>query len=86
MNNIIDFSKHKFFEVTAYLGEYVNAQGETKKKYQKIGAIIDSKHGPMLTLELLPIKWEGFAYINEPYDKEKPKTDDPRPNRNRDIA
>ena len=38
-------------EVTAVMGEYVNAQGETKKKYQKIGAIIESKHGPMLKLD-----------------------------------
>jgi hypothetical protein len=62
-------------EVTAVMGEYVNAQGETKKKYMKIGAIIDSKHGPMLKLDLVPLEWNGYAYINEPYDKEKPKGD-----------
>lgn len=65
-------------EVTAILGEYVNAQGETKKKYQKIGAIIDSKHGLMLKLDLIPLEWTGYAYINEPYDKEKPKADSRR--------
>jgi len=71
-------------EVTAVMGEYVNAQGETKKKYMKIGAIIDSKHGPMLKLDVIPLEWNGYAYINEPYDKEKPKAE-PRPNRNRDM-
>jgi hypothetical protein len=70
-------------EVTAVLGEYVNAQGETKKKYQKIGAIIDSKHGPMLKLDFVPLEWNGYAYINEPYDKAKAE---PRPNRNRDDS
>ena len=71
-------------EVTAIMGEYVNAQGETKKKYQKIGAIIDSKHGPMLKLDFIPLEWNGYAFINEPYDREKPKAE-PRPNRNRDM-
>lgn len=67
-------------EVTAVLGEYVNAQGETKKKYTKIGAIIESKHGPMLKLDVIPLEWNGYAYINEPYDKEKPKSE-PHPGR-----
>lgn len=82
MSEIVDFAKNQFFEVTAVLGEYENAQGEKKKKYQKIGAIINSKHGPMLKLDIIPVGWTGYAYINEPYDKEKPKAD-PRPNRNR---
>ena len=80
MTDIVDFSKARSYDVTAVLGEYVNAQGETKKKYQKIGAIINSKHGPMLKLDMVPLEWAGYAYINEPYDKEKPKAD-PRPNR-----
>ena len=82
MTDIVDFSKARSYDVTAVLGEYVNAQGETKKKYQKIGALINSKHGPMLKLDLVPLEWTGYAYINEPYDKEKPKAE-PRPNRNR---
>jgi hypothetical protein len=85
MSDFIDFTNHNSFDVTALLGEYVNAHGEKKKKYQKIGAIINSKHGPMLKLDLVPLMWEGYAYIKEPYDKEKPKAADPRPNRNRDM-
>ena len=85
MIDIVNFTNHNSFEVTAIMGEYVNAKGETKTKYQKIGAIINSKHGPMLKLDLIPLApWEGFAYINEPYDREKPKAE-PRPNRNRDM-
>jgi hypothetical protein len=86
MNAYVDFSVHKFFEVTADLGEYKNSQGEKKRKYQKIGAVIDTKHGPMLKLDVIPLApWEGYAYINEPHEKEKPKSE-PRPNRNRDIS
>ena len=83
MTDIVNFSASRSFDVTATLGEYVNAQGETKKRYQKIGAIINSKHGPMLKLDFVPLEWNGYAYINEPYDKEKPKAD-PRSNRRPD--
>jgi hypothetical protein len=61
-------------EVTAVLGEYINAKGEVKKRYQKIGAIIDTKHGPMLKLDVIPLKWEGYAYINEPFDEKSPRS------------
>ena len=57
-------------EVTAIIGEYTNAKGEKKKNYKKIGAIIDTKHGPMLKLDLIPLEWTGYAYINEPYKKD----------------
>jgi hypothetical protein len=60
-------------EVTAIIGEYVNAKGETKKRYLKIGAIIESKHGPMLKLDVVPLEWNGYAYINEPYDESNPR-------------
>ena len=82
---MIDFSKNSYFDVTAILGEYINSAGETKKKYQKVGAIINTKNGPMLKLDLMPLEWNGYAYINEPHDKEKPKTAEPRPNRYRDT-
>lgn len=60
-------------EVTAVLGEYTNAKGEVKKRYLKIGAIIESKHGPMLKLDVIPLEWNGYAYINEPYDENNPR-------------
>jgi hypothetical protein len=60
-------------EVTAVIGEYTNSKGEVKKRYMKIGAIIESKHGSMLKLDSVPLEWNGYAYINEPYDADKPK-------------
>ncbi len=60
-------------EVTAVLGEYTNSKGEVKKRYQKIGAIIESKHGPMLKLDMIPLEWNGYAYINDPYDPNAPR-------------
>jgi hypothetical protein len=58
-------------EITAVLGEYTNAKGEVKKRYMKIGALIDTKNGPMLKLDVIPLEWNGYAYINEPFDKRK---------------
>lgn len=58
-------------EVTAVLGEYTNAKGEVKKRYQKIGALIETKHGPMLKLDVIPLAWNGYAYINEPFAEGK---------------
>ena len=73
MSDIVDFEKNNYYEVTAVLGEYQNAQGEVKKKYQKIGAIINTKKGPMLKLDLIPLEWTGYAFINEPYVGENKK-------------
>lgn len=67
----MQMATHK--EVTAVIGEYTNAKGEVKKKYIKIGALIDSKHGPMLKLDVVPLEWNGYAYINEPYDASNPR-------------
>lgn len=83
MSDIVDFESNNFYEITATMGEYVNAQGETKKKYIKIGAIINTKKGPMVKLDIIPIGWNGYAYINEPYEKDKPKSE-PRPGLNVD--
>lgn len=67
----MQMANHK--EVTAIIGEYTNAKGELKKRYIKIGAIIDTKNGPMLKLDTIPLEWNGYAYINEPFDSTKPK-------------
>ena len=60
-------------EVTAIVGEYKNKDGDTKKRYQRIGSVIDTKNGPMLKLDVVPLKeggWDGWAYLNEPKDEQ----------------
>lgn len=64
-------------EISCTVGQYKNAQGEVKYRYQRIGSIIDTKNGPMLKLDVIPLKegsWDGWAYINDP----KPKDGDTR--------
>jgi len=56
-------------EITAIVGQYTNAQGQQKNRYQRIGSIIDTRNGEMLKLDVIPLKengWDGWAYLNEP--------------------
>jgi hypothetical protein len=56
-------------EISCVTGEYKNAQGEVKKRYNRIGSIIETKNGPMLKIDSIPLKeggWDGWAYINDP--------------------
>lgn len=59
------------YEVVAVTGEYTNKDGETKKRYAKVGVILETKNGPMLKLETVPLGWDGFAYLNEPKSNEE---------------
>jgi hypothetical protein len=60
-------------EITVITGTYTNAQGQQKNRYQRIGSIIDTKNGPMLKIDVIPLKeggWDGWAYINEPRERD----------------
>ena len=62
-------------EISCVTGTYTNAQGETKKRYQRIGSIINTRNGDMLKLDVIPLKeggWDGWAYINDPKPKMNP--------------
>ena len=66
-------------EVTAIVGEYTNKDGQLKKRYQRIGSIIDTKNGDMLKLDVIPLKeggWDGWAYLNDPREDDRPKFND----------
>ena len=60
-------------EISVITGTYTNAQGQQKNRYQRIGSIIDTKNGPMLKIDVIPLKeggWDGWAYINEPRERD----------------
>jgi len=59
-------------EITVVAGSYTNAKGEEKKRYIRIGSVIDTKNGPMLKLDVMPIYagWDGWAYMNDPRPQE----------------
>ena len=58
------------YEVTVITGKYTDKNGQEKSRYQTIGAVIETKNGPMLKLEAVPIAWDGWAYLNEPKREE----------------
>ncbi len=61
-------------EISVITGSYTNSQGQQKNRYQRIGSIIDTKNGPMLKIDVIPLKeggWDGWAYINEPRERDE---------------
>jgi len=63
-------------EIVAITGTYTNSKGEQKKRYQRIGSVLDTKSGQMIKLDVIPLKeggWDGWAYMNDP----KETSDDP---------
>jgi len=61
-------------EITVIVGQYTNKDGQKKNRYQRIGSIIETKNGPMLKLDVVPLiegGWNGWAYINKPYVENK---------------
>ena len=72
----------KLYEITVVSGKYKNKDGVEKSRYQNIGSVIETKNGPMLKLDSIPLPdggWNGWAYLNTPKTKDDqgfPKDDD----------
>jgi hypothetical protein len=65
------------YEVTVRAGTY-QKDGQEKVRYQRIGSVIETKKGPMLKLDQVPLVeggWEGWAYLFTPRtdDQKAPK-------------
>ena len=63
----------KLYEITVVSGKYKNKDGVEKSRYQTIGSVIETKNGPMLKLDSIPLfdgGWNGWAYLNAPKAKE----------------
>jgi len=56
------------YEVTVRAGTY-QKDGQEKVRYQRIGSVIETRKGPMLKLDQVPLVeggWEGWAYLFTP--------------------
>ena len=61
-------------EITVITGQYTNKDGQQKNRYQRIGSVIETKNGPMLKIDVIPLKdggWDGWAYLNEPREEQQ---------------
>ena len=60
------------YEVSVISGKYTNKEGQEKNRYQRIGSVIETKNGPMLKFDCMPIVeggWSGWCYMNPPKEK-----------------
>ena len=59
--------------VKAAVSEFTDKTGATKKRYQTIGIVMETKHGLMLKIESLPLftmkDGQILAYLNTPEEK-----------------
>ena len=65
-------------EIKVASGKYTNKSGEEKTSYQRIGSIIETKKGPMIKIDSIPVidgGWSGWAYIFEPREQQATKND-----------
>lgn len=58
------------YRVTAVTGSYKDREGNDKKRYLDIGVVLETQNGLMLKLEAIPVGFEGFAYLNEPRERD----------------
>jgi hypothetical protein len=66
----------KLYEITVVTGKYTNKDGQEKSRYQTIGSVIETKNGPMMKLDMIPLVeggWSGWSYLNTPKTKEEYK-------------
>lgn len=60
------------YEVVAVTGAYKDASGADKKRYCRIGSVIQtSRGGYMLKLDAIPLNWDGAAFLNDPKPREQ---------------
>ena len=68
------------YEVSTIVGKYTNSEGQEKNRYQRIGSVIETKNGPMLKIDQVPVVeggWYGWCYLNQPKEKNDfPKDED----------
>ena len=66
------------YEVTVRAGTY-QKDGQEKVRYQRIGSVIETKKGPMLKLDSIPLVeggWSGWSYLFTPKDDKAPAKHD----------
>jgi hypothetical protein len=58
-------------ELTAKSGTYTNRDGQEKASYVRCGVMLETRNGPALKLEALPVNFDGWIYLHDPKPKEE---------------
>lgn len=61
----------KKYDVVAVTGKYTDRDGKEKNRYQNIGVVLSGKSGFTIKIESVPIGWDGWAYLNEPKERDE---------------
>lgn len=61
--------------ITARSGVYKDREGNEKTAYVRCGVLMETKNGPAIKLETLPVNFDGWMYLHDP----QPKEDKPAP-------
>ena len=79
----------KKYDAVATIGEYTNKQGEKKKRYLTVGAVMEGSDGRMaLKLDALPTnpEWSGWIAFYEPKQQDGGYQQRPAPQRQEQRA
>ena len=52
--------------VKAAVGSYTDKTGKMKFRYVRIGTVIKTNSGDLLSIDVLPHNWDGRAFLNDP--------------------
>jgi len=58
------------YEVIAVTGTYTGKDGQEKKRWSKLGIVLQGKNGLSMKLESVPVGWDGWATLAEPKAKD----------------
>lgn len=73
-------------DLIAVTGEYTNANGEKKKRYQKVGSFFDKDGNMSIKLDSVPVgNWDGWLSIKPPLDNTRQNPQPSRGKRSNDF-
>lgn len=75
------------YDIRAKVREYKdNKTGEVKNVYATIGSAWIGDKTNSISLDTIPVNWDGKAFLNEPYEKDKPMTQAQALNGGKDVV
>lgn len=61
------------YDIRAKVREYPDPKtGELKSVYKTIGSAWIGEKTNSIELDVIPVNWSGKAFLNEPYEKDRP--------------